>query len=210
MADGDPNDIRRERATLIVEIAVAMPVTVALWFAIDRGLPPIAGMDDPLARLDFAIKCCCVAILFSFVTAIEAVAHERLRSPALDPLKGYETQRMKINLRYLQHTLEQLMVFVPGLLGLAVYCPDGSTMRAVAATTVVWVLARIAFWIGYHFGARHRAIGAPGKILGIGMLIYVAWRFGYDVAGYPGAFAPIAVFAAAEAFLTYATRPRKA
>ena len=208
MAETD-SAIGRERRVVIAEIAVAIPATIVLWFAIDRGLAPIAGMDDPLARLAFAIKCCCAAILFSFVTAIEAVAHERLRSPAIDPLKGYETQRMKINLRYLQHTLEQLMVFVPGLLGLAFYCPDGSAMRAVVATTAVWVVARIAFWIGYHFGARHRAVGAPGMVLGIGMLLYVSWRFGYDMAGYPGAIAPIALFAAAEAFLTYATRPLK-
>ena len=96
---GTETDIGRERRVLIAEIAVAIPATIALWFAIDRGLPPLAGMDDPLARLAFAIKCCCVAILFSFVTAIEAVAHERLRSPAIDPLKGYETRRMRINLR---------------------------------------------------------------------------------------------------------------
>ena len=203
------SDIGRERSVLMAEIAVAIPATIVLWFAIDRGLPPIAGMDDPLARVIFAIKCCCLAILFSFVTAIEAVAHERLRSPAIDPLRGYETQRMKINLRYLQHTLEQLVVFVPGLLGLSFYCSDGNAMRAVVATTVVWVLARIAFWIGYHFGAKHRAVGAPGMVLGMGMLLYVAWRFGYDIAGYPGAIAPIVLFAAAEAFLTYATRPLK-
>jgi hypothetical protein len=54
---------------------------------------------------------------------------------------------MRINLRYLQNTLEQLVLFMPGVLGLAVYCSDGGSMRAVAATTVVWIAARIAFWI---------------------------------------------------------------
>ena len=157
----DP-DVRRQRSTVVKCIVFAFPVTVALWLGCYYLLPPLAGMGDPLARLLFAINCCCVAILLCFVTGIEAVSHERLQSPAIDPLAGYETLRLKINLRYLQHTLEQLMLFVPGLLGLAFYCSNGVTMRAVVATTVVWIVARAGFWIGYHYGSLYRAIGAPG------------------------------------------------
>jgi hypothetical protein len=108
--------VRRQRTTTIKWILLAAPVTLALWLGTYHLLPPLAGMDDPLARLFFALNCCCVAILLCFVTGIEAVAHERLRSPAIDPLADHETLRLKINLRYLQHTLEQLLVFVPGLL----------------------------------------------------------------------------------------------
>ncbi|WP_410968141.1 hypothetical protein, partial [Salmonella sp. SAL04281] len=88
--------------------------------------------------------------LFAFVLGIEAVAHERFQSPAIDPLAGFTTRRLTINLRYLQHTLEQLVVFLPGLFGLAYYCDSGAAMRAVTATTIVWILNRIAFWVGYH------------------------------------------------------------
>src|SRR5579862_8108399 len=114
-----PPDLRRDQRRIIAEIAVASLVAAALWFAVDRGLPPLAGMTAPAARLVFAGKCLCLAILFTFVTGIEAVAHERLGSPAIDPLVGFETPRLKVNLRYLQHTLEQLVVFAPALLGLA-------------------------------------------------------------------------------------------
>ncbi len=155
----------------------------------------------------FALKCSSVAILFCFVTGVEAVAHERLRSPAIDPLLGYETRRLRINLRYLQNTLEQLIVFVPGLFGLALYCTDGSSMRAVPATTVVWVAARIAFWIGYHRSSAMRGIGAPGMMLGMVVLLYVCARFGFEIAGWPGAITMMALFAAAEAILTWTTRP---
>jgi hypothetical protein len=203
--------LKRERAVLIAEIAIAAPVTIALWFGLDLYLPPLAGMDDPLARLIFALKCCCVAVLFCFVTGIEAVAHERLSSPAIDPLVGYETRRMTINLRYLQHTLEQLMVFIPGLLGLAVYSASGRGMRAVVATTAAWMLGRFAFWIGYHFGAKHRAAGAPGMALAMIVLIYVCARFGAEVAGSAGAVAVVALFLAAEAVLFWlTTRPARA
>src|SRR3546814_17796269 len=46
-------------------------------------------------------------ILLAFVTGIEAVAHRRLFSRAIDPLAGAESAATKVDLRYLQHTLEQ-------------------------------------------------------------------------------------------------------
>ena len=203
-------DLRKQRMATMLPIAVAFPVAIALWFATERLLPPLAGMETVLARLTFALKCSSVAILFCFVTGVEAIAHERLRSPAIDPLLGYETRRLRINLRYLQNTLEQLIVFVPGLFGLAVYSPDGASMRNVVAATVVWIATRIAFWIGYHRSSASRGFGAPGMIVGIGMLLYVSARFGFEIAGWAGAIAIVVLFAIAEAILTWTTRPIEA
>ncbi len=191
-------------------IAVAFPVTAALWLGCYHLLPSLAGMDDPLARLRFALNCCCVATLLCFVTGIEAVAHERLQSSAIDPLAGFETRRLKINLRYLQHTLEQLMVFVPGLLGLAFYCSNGAAMRAVVATTATWIVGRAGFWIGYHYDSQYRAVGAPGMAQSMIVLLYVCARFGHDVAGSAGAIAPLVVFGGIEGYLFYATRSSSA
>jgi uncharacterized MAPEG superfamily protein len=200
-------DLRRHQRATIVPIAVAFPVAIVLWFGTYYLLPPLAGMEDMLPRLVFSLKCSCVAILFCFVTGIEAVAHERLRSPAIDPLSGYETHRMRVNLRYMQNTLEQLVLFVPGVLGLAVYCSDDGSMRAVAATTVVWIAARIAFWIGYHRGSAGRGAGAPGMMLSMLVLLYVGARFGFEIGGTAGAIVPIILFGGAEAVLVWATRP---
>jgi hypothetical protein len=197
----------KPQAGLLREIAVAFLVGAALWLAIYFLLPPLIGMDEPLARLVFALKCSCVAVLLSFVLGIEAVAHERLRSPAIDPLAGYETRRMTINLRYLQNTLEQLLVFLPGLFGLAYYCDSGAAMRAVTATTVVWIVGRFAFWIGYHQGSLHRAAGAPSMMLGMAMLLYVGVRFGHELAGWTGGIALMALFFAGEAILFLTTKP---
>jgi hypothetical protein len=188
-------------------IAAAMPVALVLWLAIAYLVPPLAGMDSLGDRMLFTLKCCCVAILFCLVTGIEAVAHERLSSPAFDPLSGFETRRLRVNQRYLQNTLEQVLVFVAGLFGLAAYSLDGSAMRAVLATTIVWVLARFAFWIGYHRSAAMRGLGAPGMALSMIVLLYVAWRIGYEVGGFVGAAVPVVAFLAIEAFLFRATRP---
>jgi hypothetical protein len=190
----------------MLAIAAAAPLALALWLAIDLLIPPLAGMASLSARFVFTAKCFCVATLLCLVLGIEAVAHERLVSPAFDPLTGYETRRLRVNLRYLQNTLEQLIVFAAALIGLTSYSPDGGAMRAVVATTVVWILARFAFWIGYHRSAAMRSIGAPGVAMSLLILVYVVGRFGFEIAGIPGAIAPVAAFLLIEAFLFRATR----
>lgn len=201
-------DLSEQRKPLLAEIAIAFPVAIALWCGVYFGLPPLAGMEDMVARLVLGLKCCALATLFCFVTGIEAVAHERLASRAIDPLSGYATRRMRINLQYLQNTLEQLIVFAIGLLGLAVYCADGVAMRAVPAVTAVWIAGRLAFWIGYHKGALHRGAGAPGVMQGLLVLLYVSARFGYEIGGWIGAAAVLILYGGAEAFLFRTTKPR--
>jgi hypothetical protein len=198
----------RERRAGMIAIAAAMPVALLLWLAIGYLAPPLAGMDSLGDRMLFTLKCCCLAVLFCLVAGVEAVAHERLSSPAFNPLSGFETRRLRVNQRYLQNTLEQTLVFAAGLFGLAAYSTDGSSMRAVLATTVVWILARFAFWIGYHHSAAMRGLGAPGVALSLIVLLYVAGRIGYEVGGFVGAAVPVAAFLAIEAYLFRATRPK--
>ena len=77
-----------ERRAGMIAIAAAMPVALLLWLGIAYLMPPLAGMDTLADRMLFAMKCCCIAVLFCLVTGVEAVAHERLCSPAFDPLSG--------------------------------------------------------------------------------------------------------------------------
>jgi len=76
----------------------------------------------------------------------------------------------------------------------------------VAATTIVWIVTRAAFWIGYHYGPHYRALGAPGIMQSILVLLYVCRHFGYDIAGTFGAITLLALFASIEAFLFRVTR----
>jgi hypothetical protein len=189
---------------------IAGPITLAVWLALYSLLPPIPGMADAASRAIFALKCCCIAVLLCFLTGIEAVAHERLNTPAINPLLGRESARMKVNLHYLQNTLEQLLVFMPGLIALACYCADGHAMRAVVATTIVWMLSRAVFWVGYHRAPRFRAAGLTGMVQSLLVLVYVCGHFGYEIAGPIGASVPIVIFAGVEAYLVYmSTRPAR-
>jgi uncharacterized MAPEG superfamily protein len=199
-------EFKRQRRIGMIMIGLAMPVAVALWVGIDWLMPPIPAMENLVLRLIFALKCWCVAVLFTLVMGVEAGAHERLGSPAFDPLAGFETRRLRVNKRYLQNTLEQTVVFAAALFGLAVYCPTGSAMRAVVATTVVWVLGRFAFWIGYHRSAAMRGLGAPGMALSLIVLVYVGARVAEEIAGRLGMVVLVAVFLGFEALLFLTTR----
>jgi uncharacterized MAPEG superfamily protein len=210
MSDPNPDtsDFRRQRSRGMRAIAVSALIALALWLGIAHGMSPLPGMEGVAARMLLTLKCFCVAVLFCLVTGVEAVAHERLTSPAFDPLQRFETRRLRVNQRYLQNTVEQIIVFGAALFGLAAYCGDGEAMRAVVATTVVWIFARVAFWLGYHRSAALRGLGAPGMALSMIVLLYVTSRFGDEIAGKVGAIVPVAAFFLVEAVLFWGTRPK--
>jgi hypothetical protein len=86
----------RERRAGTTAIAAGIPVALLLWAAIACLVPPLTAMDSLAGRMLFTLKCCCLAVLFCLVTGVEAVAHERLSSPAFDPLSGFETRRLRV------------------------------------------------------------------------------------------------------------------
>jgi hypothetical protein len=197
---------RAELKVTIAVAAIAAVVSVALWFALYRVLPVLRGMDQLGARMLVALKCLALATLFALVAGIEAVAHERLQSAAFNPLAGHQTKRLQVNLRYLQNTIEQLIVFAVGLFGLAAYLTTGERMRAVPAITIVWILNRYAFWIGYHRSVALRGLGLPGQAIGVFMLLYVVARIGDDLGGTAGTIMAIAMYLVLEAVLAVKTR----
>jgi hypothetical protein len=203
------SDWRRQRRLGVTIIAASAVVAAGLWLAIRYFAPLIPEMESVGDRLLFAFKWWCFAVLFCLATGIDAVAHERLQSPAFDPLIGYETKRLRVNLRYLQNTLEQLVLFTAGLFGLALYTNGGDDMRAVEATAIVWIIFRFAFWIGYHRSAAMRGLGAAGVALSLIILVYVVAHIGFDLGGTIAVVIVLSLFSAIEAGLFWTTRFRK-
>ena len=202
-------DLRRQRRTAMLAIAISLAAGAGLWVAIRHHAPIPAGMDDIGARLAFAVKALLLACIFSLGMAVEAVAHERLQTNAFDPLAGHGARRLLVNQRYLQNTVEQFILFAVGLVGLALYSPDGDAMRAVTASTVTWLLARIAFWIGYHRSAALRGLGAWSMLLSQLMLLYAGACIGGEMAGPIGAGAVLGAVLLFEAVLFWFTREQR-
>ena len=181
------------QSRLAVAVGLSLPVAVALWFALANWLPPIA-----VEPMRFVLGCIGAAALLGFLPGIEAVAHERLFSRAIDPLAGADSRRLIVNQRYVQNTLEQFWVFAPGLALLGVYAGD---LRVVAATAITWVLGRWAFWIGYHRDPVLRGIGASSLAQSLIVLAWGVGCFGHELAGWPGVVALLGPFLAIEIYL---------
>jgi hypothetical protein len=202
----DASDWRRERSRGMAAIAASAIVSIVLWFVLTRFLPPLDGMEELGARMLVALKCLVLATLFALVAGVESVAHERLQSAAFDPLQGHQTRRLQVNLRYLQNTLEQIVIFAVALFGLAAYMTSGEAMRAVPAAAIIWTLNRYAFWIGYHRSAAMRSLGAAGVAMTLVIMLYLAARIGGDIAGTIGGVLAVVLYLAVEAVLFWKTR----
>ena len=185
-----------QRRTTISGIALSAFASAAIWVALYLFLPA-PGSAEPLPT---ALACGAIAALLTLMAGVEAVAHERLVTPAIDPLAGFETRRMRVNSRYLQNTLEQFVIFAAGLMALSAY----ATPRILVIVTIVWVLMRWAFWAGYHQSPLLRGLGAPGMVQSILVLLYVAYRFGADTYGALAGYALVGLFLALEALLFWA------
>lgn len=101
--------------------------------------------------------------------------------------QGNEPISLKIDQKVLQQTLEQLLLFTISLLGLTSYCSNGKNIRAITATSITWVIQRWMYWTGFHFDPLWRVPGVTSVTQSMIILIYVTARFGYDIAGFPGA-----------------------
>ena len=95
------------------------------------------------------------------LAAIVAVGNARAMGPAIDPTLGNEDQAMRINIRVAGNTLEQFVLFAAGALGLAASI-DPAQIKVVGAAAIVFVAARVAFWIGYRIHPLYRAPGFAG------------------------------------------------
>jgi fatty-acid desaturase len=83
---------------------------------------------------------------------------------------------LEIDQRYLQNTLEQLVLAIVAHLALVtIVAPE--SIRAVAILVMLFVIGRATFWIGYHRSGAARAFGfATTFYPTVGTYVYVILR----------------------------------
>ncbi|NUQ76107.1 MAG: MAPEG family protein [Polyangiaceae bacterium] len=170
-----PPDLRAKQ-TVVFRLATAGVVASVAYVGVAYALfPPLAGMDGPIDRLVLALRCDAVAAL-TLAAGIQRIATDRRRSDAIDPLAGMESRQMQVHARYVQNTLEQLVLFVLGTSALSTYL-DGGSARIIPVLTSAFVLARVAFWVGYLRDPLVRAFGmAATFMVTVPVLLYVVYR----------------------------------
>jgi hypothetical protein len=132
---------------------------------------PVPVETDPIA---YALRWLPFAAL-PLLAMVVAVGNARAMGPAIDPTLGNEDPAMRVNIRVADNTLQQFALFAAASLGLAASL-DPVRVRIVGAAAIVFVAARIAFWIGYRIHPLYRAPGfAAPAYLTLGLLAAALW-----------------------------------
>jgi hypothetical protein len=117
-------------------------------------VPPDWTIGD---RIALVIKNAAFAIMPA-VLAICIVAAQRLDRSMFVGRNPKPNTAVDINNRVILNTFEQFVLYFIGNAGLALYCPQQEA-RALIILTVLFLLGRILFWVGYHYHPYVRAFG---------------------------------------------------
>src|SRR5262245_42804987 len=154
-------------ASGVLTMILAMVALYHIW-------PAPTGLGGAGERIAYALRGLVFAVLPLFFMVV-AVGNGRFLSEAIDPTLRKESPTMEIDGRVAENTLQQFVLFAAGLLALAASLP-AEQMRIVPAAVIVFVAARIAFWIGYRIHPLYRAFGfASTMYLNLGLLIWAMW-----------------------------------
>ncbi|MGV1013889.1 MAG: MAPEG family protein [Methyloceanibacter sp.] len=108
-------------------------------------------------RIALVIKVAVFAILPA-VLAICIVAAQRLDPSMWVGRMAKPNSALDINTRFILNSFEQFILFFIGMAALALYCPLDEA-RTLIILTILFVLGRALFWVGYHYNPYVRAFG---------------------------------------------------
>jgi len=150
-----------------------LSMIVAMWLLWTL-LPPPADVETLADRLAYAARWLAFAAL-PLLAMVAAVGDARFLGEAIDPTQGREGQAMIVNGRVADNTTQQFLLFTAGMLALAASLPPRQ-MGILRAAAIVFVVARLVFWIGYRIHPLYRAPGfAATAYLNLGLLLGAVW-----------------------------------
>ena len=165
-------EAKRALSRRLIPVGLFLAVaTIGLLYLL---VPPLRGVDTPVDRLIVALRCHAIAAI-TLLAGIQAVALERGRTEAIDPIAGAgrESRLMQIHARYAQNTLEQLVIFVLATGALSTFL-DAESNHHVPILTGSFILGRVLCWVGYLINPMYRT---PGMAINFAVngfaLIYV-------------------------------------
>ena len=164
----------RDQRTVAVGAASGVITMVLLVWLLSSLIEAPSISDTAGDRIGYALRWLVVAVI-PLVAMLGAVGNARFLTEAIDPTLGKENQRMVVDGRVADNTLQQFVVFAIGLVALSVNLPTHS-LSVVPATAITFVIARLVFWFGYRIHPLYRAPGFSSTFyLNLGMLVASLW-----------------------------------
>lgn len=170
--------MKKEQKIVAVGAASGILTMLASMYLLSGWMPAPAEYADAGERLAFAAKWIAFAAAPLFF-AIVAVGNARFKSDAIDPTAGKESRTMIINGRVADNTLQQYVLFAAASFAVAAGA-RGAELGIVAAGAIVFLVARVAFWIGYRIDPLYRAAGMAATsylcVVLFGIAAWMTWR----------------------------------
>lgn len=164
------NDQKRVAAGAISGIVIMLTGLLVLPSII----PGLAADATAGERLAYAFKWIAAAAL-PLAVAIASVGNARFNSEAIDPTAGKESPMMIVNGRVVDNTVQQFLLFSAASLAVAASA-RGDQLGVVAAGAIMFIVLRLAFWIGYRIRPVYRATGFAGTFyLNVALFAYAIW-----------------------------------
>lgn len=174
---------KKERKALLPVFATQVFLSAALCFGVLYGgyyfcdCIPVPRSSDLGDKLTYYIRCCVFPCSVVLCIAIQSVANKRGQSMAANPLAGRE-HKVVLEKNVLTNTVEQTMLFLMITLVLTTYL-NAAEMKIIPLYSVLWVIGRVFFRIGYAIHPRYRSFGvvttlftAPIFLILVGYLMY--------------------------------------
>ncbi|MGH7925978.1 MAG: MAPEG family protein [Candidatus Binatus sp.] len=148
----------KDQIKVVVGAVAATIFSAAFFAAMFRstaiGMTPPGGIEAS-GRLAYALRWEVFAAL-CLLAGVGKIANRRFF--VAEAIGGDASPSIEIDRRYLQNTLEQLVLAIVAHLALVtIVAPE--SIRAVAVLVMLFVIGRVTFWIGYHYSGPARAFG---------------------------------------------------
>jgi len=167
--------MRGEQKVVAVGAASGVALMVLGVWILANVLPTTLLGADLAQRLAYALRANVLALAPLFVMLV-TIGNARFLSDAIDPLRRAESAALQIDGRVADNTLQQNFVFAVASLGLSTVVP-AHHLQVVWACAIVFVFARLAFWLGYRFNPLYRAPGMSATAyMNLGMILYVLFQ----------------------------------
>jgi MAPEG family len=164
----------RDQKIVAIGAMSGITATAVLVWLLSTWIQTPVLADAPGDRIGYALRWAVVAVL-PFFFMVVAVGNARFLSEAIDPTLGKESPKMVVDGRVADNTLQQFLLFLVGMLGLALTLP-AQRLSIVAAVSITFVVMRLAFWIGYRIKPVYRAFGFSSTVyMNLAMIVATLW-----------------------------------
>ena len=155
----------------VLALSLCVGVLYGGFYYAPHGALPLPNSSDLPAKMLYTFRCLLFPCLFLLV-AIGMVGRRRALVGAVNPLTGNEAA-MELSKKCLKNTLEQTLFFVVFSLFLTNLL-DREEMKFILLAAIVYVAARVLFWVGYGIHPAYREAGIIASFTVVGTMLVMS------------------------------------